>query len=174
MRRLLLAGSVAALTAAGIAAAQGPEIPPGKWWKRPRVVEMLKLSPDQQDRLEGIFAKNRRSFVDLKADVERRQIDVDELVTKKDSDPKKASQAIDALEQARMKLRKAWTMMALEQREVLTGPQWQMILDRREEWRRERMDERRAGPRREMGPSGRSRPEGAAPPPEPREEKLED
>ena len=173
MRRLLLAAALSAAAVAGTAAAQIPEVPAGKWWKRPRVVEMLKLSPEQQDRLEGIFSKNRRSFVDLKVDVERHQIDVDELVTKKDSDPKKVSQAIDALEQARLRLRKAWTTMALEQKDVLTATQWRMILDRREEWRRERMDERRGGPRREMGPQGRSRPEGAPPALQPREEKLE-
>ena len=173
MRRLVLTAAAAFLGLAGTAPAQLPEVPPGKWWKRTRVVEMLKLTPEQQERLEEIFSKNRRAFVDLKADVERRQIDVDELVAKKDSDPKKTTQAIDALEQARMKLRKAWTMMALEQKDVLTAPQWQMILDRREEWRHERMEERRAGPRREMGPPGRSRSEGPPPAPQPREEKLE-
>jgi hypothetical protein len=81
--------------------------------------------------------------VDLKADVERRQIDAEELIAKKDSDPKKVSTAVDALEESRLKLRKAATMMFLEQKEVLSAAQWQLILDRRDEWRRERQLERR-------------------------------
>ena len=83
--------------------------------------------------------------MDLKADVERRQIDVEELVAKKDSDPKKVAASVDALEQSRLRLRKAATMMFLEQKDVLSAAQWQQVLDRRDEWRRERQMERRGG-----------------------------
>jgi Spy/CpxP family protein refolding chaperone len=177
VRKVLLAVAVAVLGMTGTAAAQMPEAPPGKWWKRPRIAELLKLAPEQQDRLEAIFLKSRRNFVDLKADVERRQIDVEELLTRKDSDAKKTSQAIDALEQARLRLRKAATMMFLEQKDVLTTAQWQTIVDRREEWRRERQDERRMqrqGPG--VGPPagpGRRSPGGVDPAPPPRDEKPE-
>ena len=150
-RFLLLAAASLALAGAP-AAAQMPETPPGKWWKRPRVVQMLKLSPEQQEKLEEIFARNRRSFVDLKAEVEKNQIDVEELVAKKDADPKKVSAAVDALELSRMRLRKSMTMMFLEQKAVLTQQQWTQILEKREDWRRERMEDRRRG---EMPPAER-------------------
>ncbi|MGA7992337.1 MAG: periplasmic heavy metal sensor, partial [Thermoanaerobaculia bacterium] len=140
-RVVLLAAACAALAGAP-AAAQMPETPPGKWWKRPRVVRLLEISPEQQEKLEEIFAKSRRSFVDLKADVEKHQIDVEELVARKDADPKTVSAAIDALEAARTKLRKSVTMMFLDQRAVLTQQQWTQLLERREDWRRERMEER--------------------------------
>jgi Spy/CpxP family protein refolding chaperone len=108
---------------------------------------MLNLTAEQQAKLEDIFSRRRREFVDLKADVERRQIDVEELVAKKDSDSRKVSAAVDALEQSRLKLRKAATMMFLEQKDVLSAAQWQQVLDRREEWRAQRLMERRgAGP----------------------------
>lgn len=138
------------------AAAQMPEAPPGKWWKRPRIVQMLELTGEQQAKLEDIFSRRRREFVDLKADVERRQIDVEELVAKKDSDPKKVSASMDAMEQSRLRLRRAVTMMFLEQKDVLTAGQWQQVLDRRDQWHRERQAERR-GMRFEggTGPGGR-------------------
>lgn len=153
---LALAGGVAL---AASAAAQLPETPPGKWWKRPRVVQLLKITPEQQGKLEEIFARNRRAFIDLKADVERSQIDVEELVAKKDADPKKVSAAIDALEQARSRLRKSVAMMFLDQKAVLTDQQWALFIERRDEWRRERMDERRRGEmerRGGMGPPGQA------------------
>jgi len=84
--------------------------PPGKWWKRP-ASSRSSSSHEQQEKLEEIFAKNRRAFIDLKADVDRRQLDVEELMAKKDSDPKKVSDAIDASEQAKAKLRKSISMM---------------------------------------------------------------
>ncbi len=145
MRRLgpFLAGALLAGALAAPLAAQMPEGPPGKWWKRPRIVGLLNLTADQQNRLEEIFSRNRRAFVDLKADVERKQIDVEELLTKKDADEKKTAAAIDALEQARLRLRRQVAMMFLEQKEVLTAAQWQTVLDKRDEWRRERIEERR-------------------------------
>lgn len=158
--RFLAAASFALLAAApaGPAHAQMPEAPPGKWWKRPRIVQMLNLTAEQQAKLEDIFSHRRREFVDLKADVERRQIDVEELVAKKDSDPRKVSTAIDALEQARLKLRKAFTMMFLEQKDVLSAAQWQQVLDRREEWRKLRLMERRGAARSELSPDGEPAP----------------
>jgi len=38
-------------------AAQMPEGPPGKWWKRPRIAQLLNLAPEQQAKLEGIFSR---------------------------------------------------------------------------------------------------------------------
>jgi Spy/CpxP family protein refolding chaperone len=136
-----LAATLSLLAAAVLArpaAAQMPEAPPGKWWKRPVVARLLNLSPEQQGKLEDIFGKRRREFVDLKADVERRQIDVEELVAKKDSDPKKVAASVDVMEQSRLRLRKAVTMMFLEQKDVLSAAQWQQFLAGRDEWRRER------------------------------------
>ena len=145
------------MAAAAPAFAQAPEVPLGKWWKRPRIVEQLKIKAEQQERLDEIFAKNRRSFIDLKADVDRRAVDFDELLAKKESDPAKIASATDALEQAKGRLGKARTMMIVEMKGVLSDEQWQKIVELRDEWRRERAEERRSGavgpPRR---PPGRS------------------
>jgi Spy/CpxP family protein refolding chaperone len=145
------------VAAAAPAPAQLPEMPIGKWWKRPRIVEQLKVKTEQQERLDEIFAKNRRSFIDLKADVDRRAVDLDELLAKKDSDPVRIAAATDALEQAKGRLGKTRTMMIVEMKGVLSDEQWQKILELRDEWRRERAEERHGGtagpPRR---PPGRS------------------
>lgn len=156
---LAVAASLAALLGLSASArAQMPEIPPGKWWKRPAIVQKLALTAGQQEKLEEIFAKNRRAFVDLKAEADLKQIDVEELMAKKDSDPKKVAAALDASEESKAKLRKAMSMMVLDMRGVLTDKQWQQILERRDEWRQERQQElrdrmREGGPRR-RGPGG--------------------
>ena len=59
--RRTLAVLFAAALATLPAAAQMIEMPAGKWWKRPAVVESLKLSPEQQERLDEVFMKNRRA-----------------------------------------------------------------------------------------------------------------
>jgi Spy/CpxP family protein refolding chaperone len=141
LRALLVAAALAPLAPAPCSA-QLTEAPIGKWWKRPRIVEALQITPDQQTRLEGIFAKNRRGFIDLKADVEKRQVDLDELMEKKDSDPKRVSSSVDALEQARLRLRKSHAMMILEMREILTADQWKMLMDKMEDVRQMREERR--------------------------------
>ena len=134
--------ALAALSAVP-AAAQMLEMPGGKWWKRPAIVEGLKLSTEQQDRLDEVFLKNRRAFVDLKADVDRRTIDLEDLLAAKDVDPKKVGAASEALEQARGRLGKARTMMVVDMRGILTEAQWKQIVDRRDQWRAEREGEMR-------------------------------
>ena len=157
------------MAAAAPAFAQAPEVPLGKWWKRPRIVEQLKIKPEQQERLDEIFAKNRRPFIDLKADVDRRSVDLEELLSKKESEPAKIAAATDALEQAKGRLGKARMMMIVDMKGVLSDEQWQRILELRDEWRRQRAEERRGarpfsqkGPLR--GPADR-RPESAVPGP---------
>ncbi len=158
-RRDLFSLVLAAAVLTGISGtvlAQGIELPVGKWWKRPKVVETLKLQTDQQQRLDEIFAKHRREFIDLKAEFERRQVDLEELLSAKDSDPKRVAAASDALEQARGRLGKARTMMILEMKGVLTEVQWQRIQEGRERWKAERAEEwrnRRTAPNRQR-PAG--------------------
>ena len=138
--------ALAALVLAASAApafAQLPEMPMGKWWKRPKVVERLKIKPEQQERFDEIFAKNRRAFIDLKADVDRRAVDLDELLAKKDTDPARIVSATDALEQAKARLGKTRTLMIVEMKGVLSDEQWQRILELRDEWRKERAEEHR-------------------------------
>ncbi len=159
----------AAILASGVAAAQMPEVPLGKWWKRPEVVQTLGLTAEQQDKLDQILQKYRRDYIDLKADVERKRLDVEDLMAKKDSDPKKVSAAVDVLEASRAKLRKSASMMVLEMRGVLNETQWKQLLDRREQWRQERREQMRGGPGPRRSGGGSGRPAGPEPPDVPKE-----
>lgn len=159
------------LAAAALVAAPAPaqmsEIPPGKWWRKPAIARELGLTADQQEKLDAILARNRRDFIDLRADVEKKQLDVEELMRRKDSDPKNVAAAIDAAEQARGRLRKSVALMILDMRGVLTDAQWKMVVERRDEWRMERREQLR-GLRPGRGPGGRQGPPEAEPPTNPR------
>ena len=47
--------SCALLTAAFATSAFAQNLPPGKWWRRPEIVQILNLAEEQQDKLETIF-----------------------------------------------------------------------------------------------------------------------
>ena len=49
-----IAFALIALALASSALAQA-NLPPGKWWRRPDIVQILNLSEEQQEKLETIF-----------------------------------------------------------------------------------------------------------------------
>jgi len=136
----------------------------GKFWKRPKIRTELKLTDDQVRDFEEIFLRNRKALIDLKADVEKKQLDLDEAISDNRSDDKKLAAQVDVVEQARGRLGKARAMMMIEMRRVLSPEQ----RERLEQLRAERDDQQGPG-MRERGPHGggtRGRPGPPPPPPE--------
>ncbi|MFH1176369.1 MAG: periplasmic heavy metal sensor [Acidobacteriota bacterium] len=113
-----------ALGAAGTVWGQPLQFPPGKWWERPRVVEELALTQEQRSKLDAVTMEHARTMVDLKAAVEKAELD---LRAAADSDPFDAARvrgAFGALQQARARLEGERFEMLLEVRQVLTTEQW--------------------------------------------------
>src|ERR1700730_13272653 len=71
-RRVAIAAALTALLAA--AAVAQPAMPPGKWWRRPDIVQRLNLSEEQQEHLETIFRGSANDLIDLRGEVEKQNI----------------------------------------------------------------------------------------------------
>src|SRR5438309_7185378 len=69
MRRLALAAMAVLLTTSAFA-----QLPPGKWWRRPEVIQRLELTDDQQSRLDVIFRGAANDLIDLKAEMDKQSI----------------------------------------------------------------------------------------------------
>ena len=131
MNRAAAALMVFAALSAGASAA--PPLPfEGKWWKNPRVVRELELTPVQVDRIEKIFLRVRPELIDLRADLEKKRLRQESAMDDPKIDGREAERRIDEVEDARTRLAKARAAMFLEIRDVLTPDQRQKILDRRE------------------------------------------
>jgi Spy/CpxP family protein refolding chaperone len=98
--------------------------PGGMWWKSPRVVELLALTPDQTKRMDDIFQQSRLQLIDLKATVEKQQVMLEPMLSANPLDMAKASAQIDKVAQSRAELEKANAKMLLSIRAVLTPDQW--------------------------------------------------
>jgi Spy/CpxP family protein refolding chaperone len=114
----------------------------GKWWKRPRVAEALRLTPEQSDELEKIFAKSRPKLIDLRADFEKKQFAYEQAMGAEKVDRKAVEAAIEAREEARASLQKELALMELDMKQVLKPEQWEKLMQMREQLRR-RFQERR-------------------------------
>jgi Spy/CpxP family protein refolding chaperone len=162
LRRILLAAALAALFAAPAARAQMPD---GKWWKNPRMTADLNLTAEQSDEIEKIFVRSRVKLIDLKADLEKKQLDLQEAMQDKTANRAAVEKKIESVENARATLQKTRALMILDMKQVLKPEQWDRLLQKtmeRREMMRERMQEQRRM-MREEGPPPQSRPQNPRP-----------
>jgi hypothetical protein len=125
------------LFAAAVAEAQ--QLPPGKWWRRPEVIQQLALTGDQQDRLDEIFRAAANDLIDAKSDVEKLQIALRGEIDRSQLRRQEIQRLAGQLNAARGKLFERELMMLIDMRGVLTAQQWDTMrafLDRAQERRR--------------------------------------
>ena len=142
-KRMLIVPVAVFLTAATALAQVG--LPPGKWWKTPRVVERLQITPEQQSKLDRVFLSSASELIDLKAEVEKRSLELRAQLERNDLDREKIQSAADGVNQARAAQFARELMMLVDMRAVLTDQQWTLL--------RRALDERNAD-RRDRRPGG--------------------
>lgn len=126
-----------------------PQVPDGKWWKRPRIASRIGLTAEQSDQIEKVFVKTRPRLIDLKADLEKKQLDLQVAMDDRNADRREIEKKLDAVENARKELQKARVLMILDIKQVLKPEQWERLLQMQQEMRqrfRERRQSRFARP----------------------------
>ena len=150
MKRRLVLG-LFALAVALAPALRAQDVPDGKWWKRPRLAEEIGLTAEQQDQIEKIFVRSRTKLIDLRADLEKKQLLLREAMEDASADRRDVERKIEAVENARADLQKTRALMILDMKQVLKPAQWEKLRrwqqaaqERRQEFR-ERLRDRVMG-----------------------------
>ncbi|HYL38884.1 MAG TPA: periplasmic heavy metal sensor [Bryobacteraceae bacterium] len=97
------------------------------WWGRPEIRKDLKLSNEQQRQIRATVTQFRPHLIELRAEVNKAEID---LAAQFDHDPvdqAKADQAIEHLIAARSDLTRTLSQLSLRLRVALTEEQWQQL-----------------------------------------------
>jgi Spy/CpxP family protein refolding chaperone len=97
--------------------------PPGRWWDDKHYVKQLKLSSDQQRRMDSIFEQSRPVLVKRFESLEIEEQKMDALTHAKSIDESALFAQIDRVAQARADLEKASTHYLYQLREELDGNQ---------------------------------------------------
>lgn len=144
MKRLIL---IAALLLMPAAAVMADDLPPGKWWRRPELVERLSMTEDQQNRLDAVFRSTATDLIDLRADVEKRNVELRGQLDQPTLSREGLQKAAARLGEARARLFERELMMLVDMRGVLSQEQWgrfRAMLEARESSRggERRADER--------------------------------
>jgi Spy/CpxP family protein refolding chaperone len=140
VRNILLAAALAAFLVAPASAAPG--MAEGKWWKNPSVAAELALTPEQSTEIEKVFVRSRSKLIDLKADLEKKQLDLQVAMEDKTADRATVEKKIESVETARAALQKTRALMILDMKQILKPEQWEKLVQKQQE-RREQMQERR-------------------------------
>ncbi len=112
---------------AAAASAQELNLPPGRWWDNPRLVEEIGLSEAQREQIRTIVYEHVRRMVDLKADMERAGLDLKERVGREVLDVDAVRKAHEAFLAARMALERERFELLLAVRQVFTAQQWERL-----------------------------------------------
>jgi len=171
--RLLLVSALALATAASAAFGQA-DMPDGKWWKRPRLAAEINLSPQQERDIEKIFVRTRPRLIDLRADLEKKQLALQVSMEDRAVDRRAIEREIESVETARGELQKARALMILDMKQVLRPEQWDRLLQMQQSIRerrqmiRDRIEERFANPEEPRRNPNRQRPNPNANPDQPK------
>lgn len=105
----------------------------GRWWNNPKVIERLKLTDDQRKAFDAILLQHREKLIDLRANVEKAELEMEPLMRDDQPNEGKILAQIDKVAQARAELEKAHARYLLALRSKLTPAQWKQV----EEFRRD-------------------------------------
>jgi Spy/CpxP family protein refolding chaperone len=128
LRSALLRLTLLAL-AATTAFAQLPR-PFYAWWSSP-VAKDLHLTPAQRQQIRGTLLGYRGHLIQLRAEIEKAETDLEYQFSLQPVDNQKANEAIERLASARGELTRTLSQMSLRLRATLTQQQWQELQRRR-------------------------------------------
>ena len=121
MKRLLLVVLALAIATSSFAQAN---LPPGKWWRRPEIVQILNLAEEQQEKLETIFRTSSSDLIDLRGEVEKQNITLRGDLDQAQLDRAAIRRDAQKLSDARGRLFERELMMLADMRGVLNESQW--------------------------------------------------
>jgi Spy/CpxP family protein refolding chaperone len=101
-----------------------PMMPKGRWWRMPDVSKQLRLTPEQQEKLDAAFTQRSKELIDLKAEMEKSAIELRASLESYDSNDADVMKFANAVGDARSKLFRKEIEMMLDIRSELTEEQW--------------------------------------------------
>ena len=140
-KRVALAAALMLIASAALAQLN---LPPGKWWRRPDVIQILNLSDEQQERLEHVFQSSAPDLIDARGEVEKQSIALRAALDRPQLDREQIRALAQRLNEARGRQFQRELAMLIDMRAVLTDIQWNRLrnqLDRLKEMQQERQQQ---------------------------------
>jgi hypothetical protein len=105
----------------------GSVTPRGKWWKMPRLAGELDLSDGEMEKLDHLFLSYRRNAIDIKSNIERGWLEIDNLLEQEEIDETAVMDYFTEVNTARSALAAEGFQFLLEVRKVLGADRYQRL-----------------------------------------------
>ena len=137
------------------ALAQGvlKDMPGGKWWTNKSVINRLNLNLDQRSKIEDVWMQSRRNLIDQQAEMEKRQLDIEEIVGKDQIDENAALKALARFQEAKANLEQSTMLMRIRIKNLLTPDQQQKLQAVAEVLRQQRAKANGTAPQKQAAPA---------------------
>jgi Spy/CpxP family protein refolding chaperone len=99
----------------------------GAWWKNSEIASKLQLSDQQVQQLENTFYQHRLKLVDLRANIEKQDLVMQQLLDAPTPNDAAIMAQVDQRSAARNQLDREFTQMTLDFRKILTPDQWKQL-----------------------------------------------
>jgi Spy/CpxP family protein refolding chaperone len=99
----------------------------GAWWKNSDVVSKLNLTDQQVKQLEDTFYQHKVKLIDEKAEMEKADLTLRNLMDADNPDQNQVMSAVDQVLAARGKVERETAMMMLDFRKALSVQQWKQL-----------------------------------------------
>jgi len=129
-------GPALAVVLLTLPASQAPAQSGFPWWKDPKVVQELGLTPDQSARIDNVFRAALAQLQQSKTELDHQEAELSRLV-EINADEATVLRQVDKVEVVRGSLNKSRTLMLLHMRQVFTPKQNTKFKAVFEQYRRE-------------------------------------
>ncbi len=105
----------------------GMHHPMGAWWKNSELASKLQLTDQQVQQLENTFYQHRLKLVDLRANIEKQDLAMQQLLDAPTPNDAAIMAQVDQRSAARNQLDREFTQMTLDFRKILSPDQWKQL-----------------------------------------------
>ena len=65
---------------------EGVMVPGGRWWRMPNISDKLKLTQEEEKKLDTLFIQSRHQLITIKSNMEKFRLELEEILDKKEFD----------------------------------------------------------------------------------------
>ena len=121
------------------------DLPRGKWWRMPEVASELKISSDEQAKLDDLYYKHQNQMIDHKSDLKKEQITLEWFIEKETLDESACKDQFQKVLEARNKLSTERYNFLIEVRKLLGYERFLQLKPKSYELRKEKSQKDKGG-----------------------------
>ena len=102
-KRMLIGMLVCSAMILGVVQAYADGLGPGRWWRLPELSRDMGLTDREKQMLDDMFVKNRNALIDLRSDIEKEQLKLEDILAKDTFNESAAKAQFKRVEEKRVK-----------------------------------------------------------------------